>query len=112
MLVDLRAEARCLPWREGFPLMTHPGVAFDGGEAHPEQVGGLVFSSLAPRLRLSFCAGLRNHRRGGVRILAALFEERREPAFIRSDNGPEFIAEAIKRWFKVSWVGTLYIEAD
>ncbi len=45
-------------------------------------------------------------------ILATLFEKRRESAFIRSDNGPEFIAQAIKCWLKVSWVGTLYIEAD
>ncbi len=29
-------------------------------------------------------------------LLAALFELRGEPAFIRSDNGPEVIAEAVK----------------
>jgi putative transposase len=45
-----------------------------------------------------------------VRILAALFAKRGEPAFIRSDNGPEFIAKAVKRWLEVSGVKTLYIE--
>ncbi len=45
-----------------------------------------------------------------VRTLAALFEQRGEPAFIRSDNGPEFIAKALKRWLEVSGVGALYIE--
>ncbi len=45
-----------------------------------------------------------------VRTLAALFEERGEPAFIRSDNGPEFIAVAVKRWLAASRVKTLYIE--
>jgi putative transposase len=35
---------------------------------------------------------------GVVEILDRLFTERGEPAYIRSDNGPEFIAEAIKRW--------------
>jgi putative transposase len=45
-----------------------------------------------------------------VRILAALFERRGEPCFIRSDNGPEFIAQAVKRWLEVSGVRTLYIE--
>ena len=35
---------------------------------------------------------------------------RREPSFIRSDNGPEFIAQAVKRWLEVSGVKTLYIE--
>ena len=45
-----------------------------------------------------------------VRILAALFQRRGEPSFIRSDNGPEFIAEALKRWLEASGVRTLYIE--
>ncbi len=45
-----------------------------------------------------------------VRTLAALFEQRGEPSFIRSDNGPEFIAQAVKRWLEVSGVKTLYIE--
>ena len=45
-----------------------------------------------------------------VSTLAALFRQRGEPAFIRSDNGPEFIAKAIKRWLEVSGVETLYIE--
>jgi len=45
-----------------------------------------------------------------VKTLAALFAHRGEPAFIRSDNGPEFIAKAVKRWLEVSGVRTLYIE--
>jgi putative transposase len=47
---------------------------------------------------------------GVVEILERLFTERDEPAYIRSDNGPEFIAQAIKRWLAVSGVKTLYIE--
>jgi transposase InsO family protein len=45
-----------------------------------------------------------------VATLASLFRRRGEPTFIRSDNGPEFIAEAVKRWLEVSGVRTLYIE--
>ncbi len=45
-----------------------------------------------------------------VATLASLFRQRGEPTFIRSDNGPEFIAKAIKRWLEVSGVRTLYIE--
>jgi putative transposase len=45
-----------------------------------------------------------------VAILEGLFCQRGEPVFIRSDNGPEFIALAIKRWLKVCGVGTLYID--
>jgi putative transposase len=47
---------------------------------------------------------------GVVEILNLLFTERGEPAYIRSDNGPEFIAETIKRWLAASGVKTLYIE--
>ena len=47
---------------------------------------------------------------GVVRTLERLFAERGEPAYVRSDNGPEFIAKAIKRWLAASGVETLYIE--
>jgi putative transposase len=47
---------------------------------------------------------------GVVKILDRLFTERGEPAYIRSDNGSEFKAEAIKRWLAASGVKTLYIE--
>ena len=45
-----------------------------------------------------------------VAILAKLFLERGEPKFIRSDNGPEFIAKAVKGWLEDAGVKTLYIE--
>jgi transposase InsO family protein len=45
-----------------------------------------------------------------VKTLASLFAHRGEPAFIRSDNGPEFIAKAVKGWLEDSGVRTLYIE--
>ena len=45
-----------------------------------------------------------------VKSLIVLFKDRGEPAFIRSDNGPEFMASAVKRCFEASGVGTLYIE--
>ena len=43
-------------------------------------------------------------------VLRYLFEVRGAPKYIRCDNGPEFIAEAIKRFLAESDVGTLYIE--
>jgi putative transposase len=45
-----------------------------------------------------------------VEVLDRLFGERGEPDCIRSDNGPEFIGEQIKRWLESSGVKTLYIE--
>ena len=45
-----------------------------------------------------------------VDLLAYLFGVHGEPEFIRSDNGPEFVAEAVKAWLGRSGVRTLYIE--
>ena len=45
-----------------------------------------------------------------IETLRCLFEVRGTPGFIRSDNGPEFIAEAIRDWLKDTGVETLYIE--
>jgi transposase InsO family protein len=42
--------------------------------------------------------------------LAELFAMRSVPRCIRSDNGPEFIAHAIRRWLGQVGVETLYIE--
>jgi putative transposase len=44
-----------------------------------------------------------------VATLTSLFLSRGEPAYIRSDNGPEFIAKAVKQWLEASEVETLYI---
>ena len=43
------------------------------------------------------------------RILARLFKGGRMPKFIRSDNGPEFIEAALRRWFGRLGVKTLFI---
>lgn len=45
-----------------------------------------------------------------IGVLECLFAVRAAPQFIRSDNGPEFIADAIKRWLADKKVSTLYIE--
>jgi putative transposase len=45
-----------------------------------------------------------------ISVLEYLFMVRGVPGYIRSDNGPEFIAEAVKKWLREQMVGTLYIE--
>ena len=44
-----------------------------------------------------------------VSTLEYLFEVRGEPEFLRSDNGPEFIAEAVQSWLSRRGAKTLYI---
>jgi transposase InsO family protein len=45
-----------------------------------------------------------------LHLLADLFADRGPPDHIRSDNGPEFTARVVRRWFKRIGVKTLYIE--
>jgi transposase InsO family protein len=44
-----------------------------------------------------------------IRTLGRLFAERGAPRFLRSDNGPEFIAQALRAWLPRCGVQTLYI---
>ena len=45
-----------------------------------------------------------------IDVLLDLFRIRGVPKHIRSDNGPEFIAKAIRRWLGHAEVETLYVE--
>ncbi len=45
-----------------------------------------------------------------LECLSDLFVERGTPAYIRSDNGPEFTAAAVRKWLRLLGVGTLFIE--
>ncbi len=45
-----------------------------------------------------------------VEVLAKLFRERGAPVYLRSDNGPEFIARIVKHWLQESGTKTIYIE--
>jgi putative transposase len=45
-----------------------------------------------------------------IDALTDLFILRGTPAYIRSDNGPEFIAEAVRDWVKAVGAKTAYIE--
>ena len=43
-------------------------------------------------------------------VLSQLFLEHGTPQYIRSDNGLEFIAHRLRRWFKRHKIDTLFIE--
>ena len=45
-----------------------------------------------------------------IDALTDLFIVRGVPTYIRSDNGPEFIAEAVRLWIKAVGAKTAYIE--
>lgn len=60
------------------------------------------------------CLAIRVERKLGsaqvLETLTELFLQRGSPSYIRSDNGPEFCAAAVKRWFGRLEVSTLFIE--
>jgi len=45
-----------------------------------------------------------------IGVLKKLAEEHGPPEHLRSDNGPEFIAQAVRAWLTERGTGTLYIE--
>lgn len=45
-----------------------------------------------------------------VEVMRGLFVAHGVPEHIRSDNGPEFIAKALREWLERSSVGPLYVE--
>lgn len=44
-----------------------------------------------------------------IRVLEQVFRQHGVPAYLRSDNGPEFVAHAVQRWLAVQQVQTAYI---
>ncbi len=62
------------------------------------------------RENLALEVGRRMRAEEVIEVLVELFTVRGVPQHIRSDNGPEFIAEAIRRWLDRAGVETLYIE--
>lgn len=62
------------------------------------------------------CLALRTGRRltseDVIHTLADLFVARGAPVFLRSDNGPEFTAKAVRQWLERLQVQTLLIEPD
>lgn len=45
-----------------------------------------------------------------IDALTDLFILRGVPGLVRSDNGPEFVAEAVRRWIEVVGAKTAFIE--
>jgi len=65
-------------------------------------------------LRLKKCLAIRVRRKLNstdvIDALTDLFILRGVPAFIRSDNGPEFVAETVRNWIKAVGAKTAYIK--
>ncbi len=47
---------------------------------------------------------------GVIRVVQRLIAQYGTPAYLRSDNGPEFVAQAVKTWLAEQGIQTAYIE--
>ena len=45
-----------------------------------------------------------------LRVLKEAIQQHGAPQYIRSDNGPEFIAKVVQRWLRENGIKTIYIE--
>jgi putative transposase len=45
-----------------------------------------------------------------IEVLGRLVSERGAPAFLRCDNGPEFVARAVLKWIVDQRIGTAFID--
>ena len=79
---------------------THDGRAFRTLNVLDE----FTRESLAIRVRRTLSST------GIIDVLTDLFILPRIPAFVRSDNGPEFVAEGVRRWIAAVGVRTAFIE--
>lgn len=59
---------------------------------------------------LTIHVGARIRSRDVIEVLARLFSIYGPPAYLRSDNGPEFVAKAVQQWLREQGVATSYIE--
>jgi putative transposase len=59
---------------------------------------------------LAIEVGARINSTSVIEVLSRLMSLHGRPAYLRSDNGPEFVAKSVKEWLKASGVQTRYIE--
>ena len=100
-LVRRRAERPSHVWSYDF--------VFDRtADGRPVRILAIVDAYTREGLRLDVARRLR--RDDGLARLAQLFVERGPPTFLRSANGPEFTATAVRDWLHRVGVTTLFIE--
>jgi len=62
------------------------------------------------RYGLALAVRTRMGSRQVIEVLDRLFRQHGAPGWLRSDNGPEFVAKAVRRWLAAQGTGPMYIE--
>ena len=97
------------------PQATHPGHVWTYDFVHDACLNGTKLKLLPvvdeftrECLAIEVATGLPTER--VIRVLDRLFAVHGPPQFLRSDNGPEFVAQAIQGWLVLQQAATRYIE--
>jgi putative transposase len=78
--------------------------------AHGESLKCLVVVDEYSRLWLAIEVGRRIASEQVIQALMRLIQLYGVPRYIRSDNGPEFVAQAVRAWLSANGIGTMFIE--
>jgi putative transposase len=97
------------------PEATRPHEMWAYDFVHDRCANGAALKCLAvvdeyTRLCLAMEVGSRIDSQQVLNVLTRLLRQYGAPSYIRSDNGPEFIAKAIKDWLAAQGIDTAYIE--
>jgi putative transposase len=102
-------DGSCIRLRPEYPnhVWSYDFVAHHTHDGRPYRILNIIdeFS----RERLCSFVSRKIKSQDVIFVLADLFLKRGCPAHIRSDNGPEFVAKALKEWFKTLEICPLYI---
>ena len=93
----------------------YPGHVWSYDFLHERTADGrrlkiLVVVDEYTRRALAIHVARRLKSRDVIHVLEGLIASHGAPGHIRSDNGPEFIAEAVRRWLESQGIETLFIE--
>lgn len=103
------------PHLERSPVAQRPGEIWAYDFAYDRCTQGqklkiLVVVDEYSRECLAIEVGQRINAQRVIQTLQRLMRERELPRYIRSDNGPEFVAQAVQQWLEWSGIGPAFIE--
>ena len=121
-----KEQGLTLPQRRSRKRRRRPEIALPCAATHPHQVWTydfvqdrcnqghklrfLTVTDEFTRKNLAIVTATSIRSQRVLQELECLFEQHGTPQYLRSDNGPEFVAQAVQQWLKQEKVQTLYIE--
>jgi putative transposase len=80
------------------------------GCAHGQRLKLLTVTDEFTRASVAIEGATRIPAQRVIAVLVQVVRDRGAPAYVRSDNGAEFVAQAVQRWLQAHHVQTVYID--